>query len=105
MRVPFPLARVRSIAFVSCLSLSLQLAPFPASAQAPQAPDFDRQSRQQSETDRIWRTASQGFMSFEKITYRSRAGDLDIPAFVFQLLKSNGAHRHPALVWVHEDIR
>ena len=41
----------------------------------------------------------------EKITYRSAKGDLEIPAFVFQPLASKGAHQHPALVWVHEDIR
>ncbi len=41
----------------------------------------------------------------EKITYRSSKGDLEIPAFVFQPLSSRGPQRHPALVWVHEDIR
>ena len=44
-------------------------------------------------------------MRMEKITYRSRAGDLDIPAFVFRPLKESGHSRRPALVWVHEDIR
>ena len=44
-------------------------------------------------------------MRMEKITYRSRADDLDIPAFVFQPLTLRGADGHPALVWVHENIR
>ena len=43
-------------------------------------------------------------MRMEKITYRSRDG-LDIPAFVFQPLTSRGPRQHPALVWVHENIR
>ena len=47
--------------------------------------------QQQAETDKTWRAASDGFMQMEKITYRSRAGDLDIPAFVFQPLKLRGA--------------
>jgi dipeptidyl aminopeptidase/acylaminoacyl peptidase len=68
-------------------------------------PDFERQLQQQAETDKTWRTASDGFMQMDKITYRSKAGDMDIPAFVFQPLKLRGAKGHPALVWVHENIR
>lgn len=68
-------------------------------------PDFAAMLRQQAETDRIWRAASGGFMQAEKIAYRSRVGDLDIPAFVFQPLQLRGAKAHPAVVWVHENIR
>src|SRR3954468_8112874 len=76
------------------------LAPF---QQRP--PDFDRQLQQQADTDATWRAASDGFMQMDKITYRSKVGDLDIPAFVFQPLKLRGAKGHPAIVWVHENIR
>jgi dipeptidyl aminopeptidase/acylaminoacyl peptidase len=68
-------------------------------------PDFERQLQQQTETDKTWRAASDGFMQMEKVTYRSKAGDVDIPAFVFQPLKLRGAKGHHALVWVHENIR
>ena len=68
-------------------------------------PDFDRMVKEQAETDASWRTASAGFMQMEKISYRSRVGDMDIPAFVFQPLKLRGAKGHPAIVWVHENIR
>jgi dipeptidyl aminopeptidase/acylaminoacyl peptidase len=68
-------------------------------------PDFELQLRQQAETDEAWRRASAGHMRMEKITYRSSVGDLDIPAFVFHPLTIRGAREHPALVWVHEDIR
>ena len=61
--------------------------------------------RQQAETDRTWRAAGDGFMQVEKINYRSSRGDLDIPAFVFQPLRTRGNRQHPALVWVHENIR
>lgn len=61
--------------------------------------------RLQADTDKTWRTASHGRMVMEKITYRSRAGDLDVPAFVFQPLHTRAPKGHPALVWVHEDIR
>src|SRR3984893_1412346 len=67
--------------------------------------DFELMARQQTETDQTWRAASAGFMELEKITYRSSLGDFDIPAFVFQPLKVRGARRHPAIVWVHENIR
>jgi dipeptidyl aminopeptidase/acylaminoacyl peptidase len=70
----------------------------------PGRPDFARMLRQQADTDRAWMDAADGYMRAEKITFRSR-GDLAIPAFVFQPLKSRGLHQHPALVWVHENIR
>jgi dipeptidyl aminopeptidase/acylaminoacyl peptidase len=68
-------------------------------------PDFERQVQQQAETDNAWQSASGGYMQMEKIAYRSKLGDLDIPAFVFQPLKQRGTKGHPALVWVHENIR
>ena len=61
--------------------------------------------REQADTDRAWLRASEGYMRMEKITYRSSRGDLEIPAFVFRPLRTRGAARRPALVWVHEDIR
>lgn len=71
---------------------------------SPSRADFARMLRAQAETDRIWRQASDGYMRMEKITYRSSRRDLEIPAFVFQPLSRPAGH-HPALVWVHEDIR
>jgi dipeptidyl aminopeptidase/acylaminoacyl peptidase len=68
-------------------------------------PDFARMARQQAETDHAWQEASTGFMQMEKITYRSFRDGLEIPAFVFQPLDVRGPQQHPALVWVHEDIR
>jgi len=104
MRVPF-MGAFRTALVILAFCLSLPLVVPTAAVQAPSTPDFDRQSRQQAETDKTWRAASQGHMTMEKITYRSRVGDLDIPAFVFQPMNVRGAKSHPALVWVHEDIR
>jgi dipeptidyl aminopeptidase/acylaminoacyl peptidase len=67
--------------------------------------DFERALREQAATDRTWREASQGLMRMDKIQYRTRLGDLNIPAFVFQPLKPADRATQPALVWVHEDIR
>jgi dipeptidyl aminopeptidase/acylaminoacyl peptidase len=68
-------------------------------------PDFARMLQMQAQTDRTWRTASAGYMQMDKITFPSAAGDLEIPAFVFQPLQSTGPRSRPAIVWVHENIR
>jgi dipeptidyl aminopeptidase/acylaminoacyl peptidase len=62
-------------------------------------------ARRQAETDRAWRAASIGHMRMEKITYRSSAGNLEIPAYLFQPLDVKGVGAHAAIVWVHENIR
>src|SRR5438093_11796847 len=82
-------------------------APGPVQARPAQGqpPDFPRMLRLQAETDLAWRKASEGYMRMEKISYRSRAGGLDIPAFVFQPLQEGTTGTRPALVWVHENIR
>ena len=90
---------------VQAVAAALGVAAFSSIAVRGQSPDFERLRRQQTKTDQTWRAASDGYMRMEKIAYRSRAGDLDIPAFVFQPLKQPTTHRQPALVWVHEDIR
>ncbi len=79
----------------------------PAGVEQPPrgTPDFGLQLRQQAETDRRWREASIGAMRMDKITYRSRADGLEIPAFVFQPLDDAPAASRPALVWVHENVR
>ena len=68
-------------------------------------PDFAAQARQQIETDQRWFDAGLGFMRVEKITYRNPHDGLTIPAFVFLPLNTHGKAQHPALVWVHENIR
>jgi dipeptidyl aminopeptidase/acylaminoacyl peptidase len=92
---------------VSVLAVSPigQGGPPPAGAQQQTPPNFERALQQQRDTDAAWRKASEGVMRMEKVTYKSRAGGLDIPAFVFQPLKLGGAKAHPALIWVHENIR
>jgi dipeptidyl aminopeptidase/acylaminoacyl peptidase len=88
-----------AIVFVTAVAPSL-------GGQQPQRePDFERSLQQQVETDKAWRSASEGYMQMDKITYLSRVGDLDIPAFVFRPLKIRGPRTHPALIWVHENIR
>jgi dipeptidyl aminopeptidase/acylaminoacyl peptidase len=98
-------ARKRSRAVRAAALVVLLVTALPAASQPLRTADFDRLLREQAQTDRRWREASVGFMRMEKISYRSRAGDLDIPAFLFQPLEVGPRGSHPALVWVHENIR
>jgi dipeptidyl aminopeptidase/acylaminoacyl peptidase len=98
--------------FLASASLISQTPPPQTPPRAPgqgpfqdRVPDFQRMLSQQAATDTTWRGASEGVMQMEKISYRSRVGDLDIPAFVFQPLHVRGRKGHAALVWVHENIR
>lgn len=113
------LVRARVLISVS-VSLTVALAVFvlaatplgqvvqtpPAGAgQAQAGPNFERDLQRQAETDKTWRAASEGFMRMEKVSFKSRVGGVEIPAFLFQPLQVRGPKGHPALVWVHENIR
>jgi len=76
----------------------------------PQTPEQIRARRddevqRQAVTDATWRKAAEGVMRMEKIAYKSRADGMAIPAFVFTPLAPRGDRSHPAIVWVHPDIR
>jgi dipeptidyl aminopeptidase/acylaminoacyl peptidase len=103
---PLRLARIASSTLAAlAVVLAVGLAA-PSAQQTPiRTPDFERMLRLQAATDQNWRAAGVGYMQVEKITYRSRAGDLDVPAFVFRPLSVRGKGSHPGLVWVHENIR
>ena len=67
-------------------------------------PDFARQIQQKAQTDSIYRVRSRGVMDFQKVTYKSGADGMTIPAYVFQPLNKRGAKGHAALVWVHGGV-
>ena len=110
--------RMRHAAAFSLTALALTIGlSQPTATQIPQTPqqppqtpqqrepDFAQQMARQADTDKTWRDASEGVMKMEKTTYKSRVGGMDIPVFVFQPLTLRGPKGHPALVWVHPDIR
>lgn len=45
-----------------------------------------------------------GIIDFKKVSYRSRIGDLDIPAYLFQPIEKRGPKGHAAMVWVHGGV-
>jgi dipeptidyl aminopeptidase/acylaminoacyl peptidase len=55
-------------------------------------------------TDSTFAARARGVVDFQKITYRSRIGDMDIPAYVFQPLVKRGPRGHAAMVWVHGGV-
>ena len=54
--------------------------------------------------DSIMEAVTRGVVDYRKVTYRSRVGDLDIPAYVYEPLEKRGAAGHPALIWVHGGV-
>src|SRR5947208_4342904 len=66
--------------------------------------DFQRDVEEKKLTDARFAEASKGVMDFQKVTYRSSVGDLDIPAYLFQPLTRRGSKGHAALVWVHGGV-
>jgi dipeptidyl aminopeptidase/acylaminoacyl peptidase len=108
-------------------TLLLCLVAFPLAAQAPRsvemdadraaqlyvsnrpedhdpARDYARDVRLKAETDSIYRLASRGAFDFQKVSYRSSADGLEVPAYVFQPLQRRGARGHAALIWVHGGV-
>ena len=69
----------------------------------PQA-DFDAQIAQKRRTDSVYAARSAGVMEFRKITYKSRADGMTIPAYLFAPLEKRGARGHAAMVWVHGGV-
>jgi dipeptidyl aminopeptidase/acylaminoacyl peptidase len=66
--------------------------------------DYARDIAVKALTDSILRARSRGVMDFRKITYRSTADGLDIPAYLWQPRKKRGPRGHPAMVWVHGGV-
>ena len=111
------LGGIAALAFVAIVPIAgQQIAPpptVPAGQQTPpagarqggQAPNFEAALQRQVQTDATWRKASEGVMKMTKTTYKSRKDGLEIPVFVFEPLKLRGPKGHPAIVWVHPDIR
>ena len=69
----------------------------------PQA-NFDDQLRSKARTDSIYTARSRGVMEFRKITYKSTADGMTIPAYLFAPINKRGAKGHAAMVWVHGGV-
>ena len=72
-------------------------------ADLPKA-DYARQIAEKRATDSIYTARSAGIMEFRKVTYKSRADGMTIPAYVFAPLQKRGTAGHAAMVWVHGGV-
>lgn len=66
--------------------------------------DYERDIQNRLRADSIYAAVTKGVVDFQKITYRSRVGDMEIPAYLFQPLNKRGPKGHPAMVWVHGGV-
>ena len=66
--------------------------------------DYQRQIAEKQRTDSTYLARSAGVMEFRKVTYRSRADGMTIPAYLFAPLTKRGPGGHAALVWVHGGV-
>ena len=66
--------------------------------------NFKRDIDAKAAADARYAAASQGVMDFQKVTYRTSVGDMDIPAYLFQPLKKRGPKGHAAMIWVHGGV-
>jgi dipeptidyl aminopeptidase/acylaminoacyl peptidase len=66
--------------------------------------NFARDIEEREGIEKRYAEASKGVMSFRKVSYRSSVGDLDIPAYLFEPLKTRGPRGHAAMVWVHGGV-
>jgi dipeptidyl aminopeptidase/acylaminoacyl peptidase len=65
---------------------------------------YERDMASKARTDSIFAARSRGVMRYERITYRSQADGLEIPAYVFSPLTTRGPRAHAAMVWVHGGV-
>ena len=68
------------------------------------AADYARAMRAKAATDSIFAARAKGVLKFSKVTYKSQAGGLEIPAYLFEPLNPKGPRQHAAMVWVHGGV-
>lgn len=66
--------------------------------------DFARDIAAKRATDSTYAARSAGVMEFRKVTFKSTADGLEIPAYLFAPLTKRGARGHAAMVWVHGSV-
>lgn len=70
----------------------------------PRATNYPAQIAAKQRADSIYAARSAGVMEFRKVTYRSRADGMTIPAYLFAPLRKRGQGGHAAMVWVHGGV-
>jgi dipeptidyl aminopeptidase/acylaminoacyl peptidase len=66
--------------------------------------NYDAQRAAKARTDSIFAARSVGVMKYSKVTYRSSADGLEIPAYLYEPLQPKGPRAHAAMVWIHGGV-
>ncbi|MHB1097503.1 MAG: alpha/beta hydrolase family protein [Gemmatimonadaceae bacterium] len=66
--------------------------------------NFEAQRSAKQRTDSIYAARFAGFAEFRKVTYKSTADGMEIPAYLFAPLNKRGAKGHAAMIWVHGGV-
>jgi dipeptidyl aminopeptidase/acylaminoacyl peptidase len=66
--------------------------------------DFQRDIDARKAAEARYPELCKGIIDFQKVSYRSSVGDLDIPAYLFQPLDKGPATSRAAMVWVHGGV-
>ncbi len=66
--------------------------------------NFDAAVTAKQRTDSIYAARFAGIAEFRKVTYKSTADGMEIPAYLFAPLNKRGARGHAAMVWVHGGV-
>jgi dipeptidyl aminopeptidase/acylaminoacyl peptidase len=66
--------------------------------------DFQRDIDNRAAAEARYPELCKGIIDFQKVSYRSSVGDLDIPAYLFQPIAKQGPKAHAAMVWVHGGV-
>jgi dipeptidyl aminopeptidase/acylaminoacyl peptidase len=66
--------------------------------------DFDRSVAGKKVTDSIYAARFKGVVDFQRISYKSSADGMVIPAYLFAPLNKRGPRGHAAMIWVHGGV-
>jgi dipeptidyl aminopeptidase/acylaminoacyl peptidase len=66
--------------------------------------NYETQIQSRLRTESTFAARAKGVLDFQIIKYRSKIGDLDVPAYLFQPLQKRGAKGHPGLIMVHGGV-
>ena len=66
--------------------------------------DFESQIKAKAKTDSIYAARFAGWADFQKVTYKSTADGMTIPAYLFAPKAKRGAKGHAAMIWVHGGV-
>jgi dipeptidyl aminopeptidase/acylaminoacyl peptidase len=66
--------------------------------------NFERDLATKKVTDSTYAARFKGIIDFQKVTFKSRADGMEVPAYLFAPMNKRGARGHAAMIWVHGGV-